>query len=342
MFKVRAFEVKTTSWWFGERDNIDMEPKYQRKSGVWDDRAKAYLIDSMINEFDIPKIYIADFTFFNSKLNDNKKPYAIVDGKQRLESIFAFFDGNLNLNEDFIYFSDKTLKLGGLSYKELKTQYPKISQKLDNFNLSVMSIITDEEEKIHELFLRLNKSKSLTGAELRAAIGGEMPSIIKQISEHKFFKKNIAFSVRRKQDENLAAKFLLIETNGMLIDTKKISLDRFVEEGVKMQSADFKSIRMAVIDNLDLMTDSYIEKDPLLKNSGLIVLHYWLFKNNSKYLGRIRNFLNFWHDKVKQDDATDPDVLKYSISIRSINDGKSLTDAYSILEKRFIRFIKKQ
>ena len=35
MFKVRAFESRTLSWWNQERDNIDMEPVYQRKGAAF-------------------------------------------------------------------------------------------------------------------------------------------------------------------------------------------------------------------------------------------------------------------------------------------------------------------
>ena len=60
---------------------------------------KAYLIDSIINGFDVPKLYLADFQLGDSSLNVSKLPYAIIDGKQRLEAIFDFFDGTLVLND---------------------------------------------------------------------------------------------------------------------------------------------------------------------------------------------------------------------------------------------------
>ena len=64
---------------------------------------KAYLIDTILNGFDIPKIYLADFTWRDSPLNRKRLPYAIIDGKQRFEAIFDFFKGEVTLNDDFVY-----------------------------------------------------------------------------------------------------------------------------------------------------------------------------------------------------------------------------------------------
>src|ERR1700722_8575376 len=92
-FKITGSELKTLTWRKGRRAKIDMEPPYQRRGRLWSDADKAYLVDSILNGFDLPKLYVADFTWMDSKLNEKQLPYAIIDGKQRFEAIFDFFDG---------------------------------------------------------------------------------------------------------------------------------------------------------------------------------------------------------------------------------------------------------
>src|SRR4051812_17968171 len=116
-FTVRAFEAKTLSWWRARKPQIDMSPPYQRRGRLWSPADKAYLIDSIINGFDVPKFYIAEFTYSDSKLNKKKLPFAIIDGKQRFEAIFDFFEGQVTLNSDFVFLDDPSLKLGGLGYR---------------------------------------------------------------------------------------------------------------------------------------------------------------------------------------------------------------------------------
>src|SRR5437868_6538776 len=118
-FTVIPMPARTLSWWRDERDDVDLSPVYQRKGKIWSDRDKQYLIDSLINGFDVPKIYVADFTILNSELNQSRKKYAVIDGKQRLLAIFGFFDGEYALAKDFEYMEDPNLGLAGLSYQDL-------------------------------------------------------------------------------------------------------------------------------------------------------------------------------------------------------------------------------
>ncbi len=203
--QVKLSDPRTLIWWINRRMKIDMNPPYQRHGRLWSPSDKAYLIDSIINGFDIPKFYMADFTYRDSPLNIMKLPYAIVDGKQRFEAIFDFFDNNIVLNEDFIYLRDPSLKIGNLGYKDLKKSYPEIAEEFDNANLTIMSVISDSEELINDLFVRLNRSKPLTGAEIRNAITGPVNQVIRQIADHDFFKTNIRFSTIRMTDRDTAS-----------------------------------------------------------------------------------------------------------------------------------------
>ena len=92
-FTIAAMPARTLSWWRTQRDEIDMDPPFQRRGRLWSDTDKAYLVDSILNGYDIPKLYMADFTWGKSPLNHKKLTYAIIDGKQRLEAIPDFYDG---------------------------------------------------------------------------------------------------------------------------------------------------------------------------------------------------------------------------------------------------------
>ena len=94
-------QPRTLLWWLDEKDNIDFEPVNQRKGEVWSPEDKSFLIDSIFTEYNIPKFYLADFTYVSTGLNHKGKKFAVIDGKQRFESIKNFYDGKLLLNPDF-------------------------------------------------------------------------------------------------------------------------------------------------------------------------------------------------------------------------------------------------
>ena len=117
------------------------------------------------------------------------------------------------------------MDLRGLHYSELRSRYPAVCRLFDDYELTVMSVITDEERKIPDLFVRLNKnSQSLTGAEVRNAMPGIVPIFTRRLAEHPFFQSKISFYARRYQDRNAATKLLLVEHEGKLVSVKKEDL----------------------------------------------------------------------------------------------------------------------
>lgn len=354
MFTIRNFESRTLSWWYDQRDNIDFHPSYQRKGRLWSEKDKSYLIDSILNGFDMPKIYIADFTFFDSGLNEKRKPYSVVDGKQRFEAMFDFFSGDLTLDKGFIYLDDTTLKLSGLSYKDLKAKHPKIASKFENFNLSVISIITDSDAMINEMFIRLNKSKPLTGAELRNAMKGAVPKLTRKIIKHAFFNDRVRFNTKRGQDSNVATKLLLIEFRGKFVDTKKIHLDKLVDDAVAAETTNLDTSFNNINKVLDYMNDSFINKDTLLASSGLVPVYYWLYRTFGKeHKDELRNFLVQFEQmrkdsrkistkeksNVSETKKIEPkylDYINFDRLSKSLNDQASLQGCYNILESKWI------
>lgn len=344
-FKITQLEARTLSWWKTRRSKIDMDPPYQRRGRLWSDTDKAYLIDSILNGYDVPKLYMADFTWGNSKLNRRRLPYAIIDGKQRFEAIFDFFDGKITLNEDFVYLENPSLSIAGLGYKDLQQNYPEVAEEFDNFNLLVMSVSAQEEGPINELFVRLNRSKALTGAEVRNAMAGPAPEVIREIAKHDFFSINVMFTVKRGQDLNAAAKILMFEHRDKLTETKKRNLDAFVRDMAK-KSDRLELAGRHVLDVLNDMSEIFLPNDHLLTSAGVLPVYYW-FVRNVKEAGfhRVREFLVQFEKARKENRQLitnnphnakiDRELAEYDKFNRSTNDQQSHEGRYKILKRRF-------
>lgn len=347
-FRVAPFEAKTLSWWRARRSKIDMSPCYQRRGRLWSAADKAYLIDSILNGFDVPKFYMADFSWGDSSLNHKKLPYAIIDGKQRLEAIFDFYDGKITLNDDFVYRAEPSLKLAGLGYKDLLQNFSEIADIFDTYNLSVMSVIARSEEPISELFVRLNRSKPLTGAEIRNAMGGPAPEIFRQIGGHEFFKEYVSFSLSRGQDLNTAAKLVMFEFMDGLTSTKKINMDQFAKAASKDRAKIELSARR-VMDNLESMTGVFLPKDRLLGSAGAVPVYYWFVRSlQAGQLARVRPFLSWFEETRKSNRRVansaamgvnvNADMTTYDNLNRSTNDQASHSGRVRILTASFQSF----
>ncbi len=330
-----------------ERDNIDTQPAYQRNGDLWDIEKRQLLIDSILNEYDIPKLYFHLLDEKGRKINSSKKDYAIIDGRQRLETIWSFIDGKFKLSDDFDYFKDPEIKASSLSYEELAKRYPKLKIIFDSFVLPIILVETDDIDVIEDMFSRLNEAVTLTAAEKRNAFGGSMAKIIRDISAHQLFKHNLKISNKRYQHREIAARLLFLisslKYSGKIYDTKKVFLDEFVKEFKGKTKKDSAFIKKEVVKVLNEMSRFFHKKDSLLNNQAVIPIYFLLFKEaieKKKTLVRTK-FLGFNQDRLenrkiaeKNISKANYDLLEYDrMSQQGTNDASSIKERLRILQE---------
>jgi hypothetical protein len=190
---------------------------------------------------------------------------------------------------------------------------------------------------VKQLFLRLNRNYSLTGAEIRNAQTGPVVEAISLLCSHGFLQNCISFSTRKGEDSNLAAKILYLEVKGTFLDTKKTNLDRFVEEYKKNETPIFKSYTF-IASVFDVMESVFSTKDKLLRNQGDIPVYYWLFREHTSEANNLYYFLSeFEARRVQGDRGYDiTDFSAYNFNRRNTNDAKSLSVRFDILNSCFL------
>jgi hypothetical protein len=277
--KFELTELRSSTVWslYRMRDRIQLDPDYQRMSDIWTLDKRQLLIDTILNDFDIPKLYLHKF---NAPLKKGAKSYdyAIIDGKQRLETMWSFIDGEIALASDFEYFKDTKTKAGDMTYAELGREYPDLKVQFDSFQLSAICIETDELEMIEEMFSRLNESAPLTAPEKRNAYGGPLPDAIRKLAVEKFFTVELPFPNKRYRHFDLAVKFLFAESVDKVVDTKKAYLDKFVADHANEPRNTLPSFFKKAKKTVDRMANVFTQKDPLLRQVGMVILYYHLFR----------------------------------------------------------------
>ncbi len=340
-FEVRAFEARTVTWWYRLQDEIDFNPAYQRRGIVWGTDRQAFLIDSIINDFDVPKLYLADFTYFHSSLNSSRRRFAVIDGKQRLTAIFSFLDDAFPLAPDFVLRDDPELLLAGYTYSELRQLSPHVAAKVENFNLPVMSVITDEERTVQELFVRLNSGKPLTSAERRSALGGVVPSLVQEILTSPFFEYCVAFTPRAGAHEQAAAKLLLLELVGAPVTLKRRQLDELYARGeVEYEKDAIRRAAVDVLETLSRMSNYFQQHDPLLRSQGQLPVMYLLFRSGDPapevrerlvLFQELRRSLRTGFHQRLQPPWLAQALLQYEQAARSPNDASSIWEMHGLL-----------
>ena len=189
---------------------LDVRPYFQR-GYVWDKSKASRLIESILLGVPIPVIYTAE---------EDDGTQSVIDGQQRLISIFSFKDG---------YFQDKHEKfalsglkvLTGLNRKSFK-ELDKITQrKVDSYLIPFIRIKKDSDINVRfEVFERLNTGAvKLNDQELRNCIyRGKYNDLLIELAENKEYQtllKSPAMSIRMI-DRELLLRFFAFYNNSYL------------------------------------------------------------------------------------------------------------------------------
>ena len=123
-----------------EGNTLQYKIKIQRNS-AWKDLDREELIDTIINGYPIPPIFISSGNLCETEDNKFKNVYYVLDGRQRLETIQNY------INKNFSY--------KGKLYSEISTEERK---KFLNYYIPLMTIDDSNIVNLKEIFRRLNKT----------------------------------------------------------------------------------------------------------------------------------------------------------------------------------------
>ncbi len=174
---------------------IDLEADYQRDK-IWSTEERLALLDSIQENIDIPKIYLAEVK--NSKEFD----YECIDGKQRMSTLIDFFNPKADEKPLTVSIISKTY-----TYKQLKKERPDDAQKIEDYKLHLLvyekGFFEEKTENfINKLFRRLQFGIRLNAGEtLKSYTGTIRNFIFKDISGDGPFIGKTGLSKKRYQRE---------------------------------------------------------------------------------------------------------------------------------------------
>lgn len=237
---------RNISWFIDAftQERLVIKPPYQRNP-VWSERQKSYLIDSVLNGFPIPEVYIKE------TINDDGSTiHELIDGQQRIRACLDFYENKFEIHEED---SDN---YAGFSFSDLTNDQKKVFYGY-NFVVRVVPDVTEEE--IRSIFKRLNKNNvALNRQELRqATYWGEFITTMNEISGYEEWSEIGIFSsndVRRMLDVEFISELAVASLHG--VQNKKIKLDDYYlayeEEFPESQNLKktFKVLTTFLIDSL--------------------------------------------------------------------------------------------
>ena len=137
-----------------ERNDLTINKEYQRGAQLWPPGARSYFIDTILEKYPFPKLYI--YEHIDAPFNEMSRE--LVDGQQRLMTIVDFVNGKFAL-------SGTESKHNGLRFGELDDE---LRRDFLTYTVSVDVIRYATNDQILQLFRRMNAyTLPLNSAEKR-------------------------------------------------------------------------------------------------------------------------------------------------------------------------------
>jgi hypothetical protein len=255
-------------------------PDFQREKRLWSTQQKALLIDSILRDIDIPKLY------FNRNEDGD---FEVVDGQQRLWAIWDFFDNAY------------TVQVEGkeVTFRELKGRLKKTKDTIEKYTLQITILNDADEDYLRELFLRLQFGLLLnTGEKLHAGTGEMKDLVFDNLAKHNFV-QGLGIPKKRYAPQTLCAQIVINSFTRAKLDrferTRYEDLLHFFQEYQSPQGKDrsfFESQAKKISAVLDQLWLAFGSDAKSLRNRSYILSLYLLFEelagNDGKVSEKVR------------------------------------------------------
>lgn len=237
-----------------EKEELIINPEFQRLYR-WTEYQKTRFIESIIIGIPIPPIFVAE---------DENGRWEVVDGLQRLSTIFSFF-GILRNHDNNNWALDDGELISSIEGYRHDTLPLKIQLNLKRAACRVEIIKWDSNYDLRfELFNRLNTGGSpLTNQEIRnslyRSISSQFNDFLKELASYGPFVKAVNITDQRVQQlylEELVLRFLSLY--GMKHKINKgiaIYMTDFMKEAVQDTSFNYNQYRMIFQKTFDILSN---------------------------------------------------------------------------------------
>ena len=301
---------------YKRRDRYDI-PEWQRQE-VWSRSKKQNLIDSILRGWKLPKFYFL-------KVQSDPEAYDVVDGQQRLVTIYDFFDNQLRLPES------TAKEFGGPYYRDLPDE---LVDAFDDYEIEFDEIGEATEEEIKDLFQRLQEGLPLTSAEKLNSVHSKLRDYVMRLAKHPFFGKTNA-SDRRYGHFDIVAKVAAIEIDGLEVGLRYDDMRAVFESQAAFSTSSNVAKRLrAALDFVDKGFDD--DAGRVLRNRTVVqslltltcqLLQFGKIGGQEKRIATF--FMRFLQELNKQvelgQNATDVDYLEFQRTVNAnIRDGSRI------------------
>jgi uncharacterized protein DUF262 len=311
---------------YKRRDRYEI-PDWQRQE-VWSKTKKQELIDSILRGWKLPKFYFV-------RTSTDPEEFEVVDGQQRLMTIFEFFDNELT--------TVGRIGKRSLRYKELPSE---ASDAFDDFEIEYDEISEASETDVKLYFQRLQQGLPLTSSEKLNAVHSSLRNYCRELAKQIFFVSKVNFVNKRYAHFDVASKVATIEVEGF---ETGLRFDDIKEVFAGQSAFSAKSaVGQRLRRTFGYLDEAFREKAPELRNRTFVQSVASLAAaivrtgNAEGTQSQFRQFIGAFNKELSRQvelglDATDEDYVLFQKSVNANVRGAAKT-RHTILLRKLLQF----
>lgn len=231
---------------------INIKPKYQRRER-WNKDKQSALIESFLLNIPVPPIFLAE---------DEYGKYSVIDGKQRITSIYNFIE----LKQQLVNL-EKFVEIENFTFDQLPTQLNNALRIRPYIRVITLLKQSDPTLK-YEVFNRLNTGgDNLLPQEIRnAAYEGELNDALIELSENEHLRQQLNISEEKNRLKSKIYKemrdveyvlrfFTLRDYWENFSGNMRNEMDRFMIENNNSESLDVPKLKLIFNNSMELCNE---------------------------------------------------------------------------------------
>lgn len=274
--------IKTTLNWtiknlktmHNNKETLCFNHPIQRQSSQWNNLQQSLLVHSILANFPVPAVYVEKTD--STETDEKGKPvfkYSVLDGKQRMTTIFSFIDGEYALNEETpaAEIEGTRYELANKTFEELDED---VKQELLRFKFQIFAFEECDDDMIEEIFFRLNNSTPLTKPQKsKPLMGTTNARFIDDILKGSFFTEKCNFSQLqlRKSDDmcTLLQSMMLLDNKYGYYEYASISADEVMKYSSYIKNNYSYEQQLILTTAIDYLNQAFDSKEKLLKKINI-------------------------------------------------------------------------
>lgn len=249
---------------------------FQRNSGMWNSITQSNLVWSLLADSYIPSIVLLKDKSGVDEKNRDIYSYQILDGKQRLTSLFSFINGEYKLHSATpeVELDGVIYDLAGLSFSELSAE---CQDAIKNYRFSVQCLENYTMQEAENLFYHINSGIQLSSIQKsKAKLGTELITFFNELLRGTFFTQGINITERQARAED---DLLMLIQTVMLLDNrledreyKNISAASALEYAASIRGSYSKEKREMLSELIKYLNEAFTEKNRFLRKNNVPVV----------------------------------------------------------------------